>query len=196
MKLLTLITFSLFIFAGAAISQTFNGTITIPGVVTNGTAIVTLSKPMRVSDYPERDIPLQTDLLLLADTVNKTNVHILFPKLAYAVQSQTTNYSVAWSGPTNTVNLLPYFNGSNDYFFSANTPCSVTGYTYSPGVVNWALLTISNASPSNITFTLPADSGLPIGDSQPYTVTNGHVLKASLQIADGSTNTVTRVFVH
>jgi len=181
----------------------FAASVTIPSLgLSNVTAVIVIGTPMRVSDYTNRPVPLDTDLLLLADPLNKTNANVTFLQVKQNMPSQSTNFSTIfstgqlyatnpWAGPTNSITL----GLTNHYYYIANTPCAVTGFVYNTSVANTSVLTISNAAPTNITFTINSN---PVQEdtSTTYTITNGFVIKCWMEYADRMTNHVARVFRH
>ncbi len=109
------------------------------------------------------------------------------------VTSNLYFFERTWPGPTNSLDMR-----NARWFYEANVPCSVTGFTHVvTGVAdNATLLTISNASSTNLTFTLPTGVRIPTGDVNllPYTVTNGDLLILSFQVVNNRTNVVPRTF--
>lgn len=180
----------------------FSALISIPALgLSNQSSIVTIGTPHKISSYTNRPVPLPTDLLLLADPLNRTNVNVTWLQMqqSVALASNFNNFTTtgmflttnAWGGPTNIITL----GATNHYYYVAYTPCAVTGFVYTVGLANPSMLTITNASGSNITFTVLCN---PVQEdaSVTYTVTNGFVLKSWMEYADQQTNEVTRVFRH
>ena len=180
-------------FAATAFSQTYTATITVPGLlITNGIAVITIGTPKKISDYPNRPIPNDTDLFALADAVNHTNANVNYGQLRADISASIPANGLpymTWSGPSNSVPLGP----TNYLWYVAYTPCAVTGFTYNNALENFGLLSILNNSGSNITFTTIA-LGPQEDASHTYTVTNGFVLKSWMEFSHGFTNHVTRVF--
>lgn len=84
-----------------------------------------------------------------------------------------------WGGPTNQLTL-----STNEYYYVAYTPCAVTNLAVwmGAGYAESALLAITNASDSNITFTVHSPIRIPYGEtSRTYTITNGDVFFGSFR---------------
>jgi len=90
----------------------------------------------------------------------------------------------AWVGPTNVIDFT-----TNRLTYVANTSVAISGITSS----GYAALQVSNSAPTNITFTLPAGTRVPTGDSNPYTVTNGDVIICYIEHKSLGTNSFSRV---
>lgn len=120
---------------------------------------------------------------------NNVNYMPVTNLLVFMQGAQMTNL---WAGPTN---LLDLRYGWLKYI--ANTPCQVTGITNKVrvpyGIAAHSLLTITNASSSNITIYVP---GFATGDgARSYIITNGTRAKLSFEWdPNGDTNLVFRLF--
>jgi len=90
----------------------------------------------------------------------------------------------AWVGPTNVIDFT-----TNRLTYVANDSVAISGITGS----GYAALQVSNASPTNITFTLPAGTRIPTGDTNPYTITNGDVIICYVEHKSLGTNSFSRV---
>lgn len=106
----------------------------------------------------------------------------------YALTSRVSSLTISngisflehiWGGPTNQFTL-----STNEYYYVAYTPCAVTNLAVwqGAGYAESALLAITNASSSNITFTVHSPIRIPYGEtSRSYTVTNGDVFFGSFR---------------
>lgn len=106
----------------------------------------------------------------------------------YALTSRVSSLTISngisflehiWGGPTNQLTL-----STNEYYYVAYTPCAVTNLAVwqGAGYAESALLSITNASDSNITFTVHSPIKIPYGEtSRTYTITNGDVFFGSFR---------------
>lgn len=148
----------------------------------NATAIGVLAA---ISDSNQRPflngnyIYPSTALLVQNDSTNTDSVVVITNGVRAASISKhgvvTANAYVAteytWAGATNGLGL-------GEFTYTAYTPCAVTNLT----TTGSALLSITNASSSNITFTVHSPIRIPYGEtSRTYTLTNGDVFFGSFR---------------
>jgi len=132
-----------------------------------------------------------TNLTVVNQLISTNNYFTYVYNLATTVTNGIYFHTNSWAGPTN---VLPMHLTSQDYL--TWTPMEITGMTsLSNYVVENVLLTITNASDSNVTLYIPAD--VLTGDgARSYIVTNATVGMLSVQYNPngGRTNAVFRLF--
>jgi hypothetical protein len=106
----------------------------------------------------------------------------------YVDRLTMTNFDLVeepWVGPTNTINFT-----TNRLTYVANDSVAISGFTGT----GYATLEVTNASTTNITFTLPPGVRIPVGASNPYTITNGDLLACFIEHKSLGTNSHTVVY--
>jgi len=96
-------------------------------------------------------------------------------------------FTNAFIGPTNVLNLA----GGGDQYYRTVTSCSFTGVTgkATSGIAQYVLLSVYNASATNITITIPA-SVMTRDGLRSYTITNATMGFLSVRYANYFTNAV------
>lgn len=131
-----------------------------------------------------------------ATTINSTTLNISGKASVkyFVLTNQVAYVPQAWSGPTNILDLS-LTTGAEEWTYTTFTPVRISGLAFDTGYVERGLLSVTNASTTNITITFVGGFKTPVNDSSStYTVTNGDYAEILVEYRNGPSNQVTRVW--